>query len=66
MLNYLTGEDPARRRNTCPQYVSRVDGRKKNINNRSIITQVLSACFPEAVLKTLPISWSSLMIIYKM
>ena len=22
------GEDPARRRNTCPQYLSRVDGRK--------------------------------------
>ena len=26
---YVAGEDPARRRNTCPQYLSRVDGRKK-------------------------------------
>ena len=31
-MKYVAGEDPARRRNTCPQYLSRVDGRKTLTN----------------------------------
>ena len=27
-MKYVAGEDPVKRRNTCPQYLSRVDGRK--------------------------------------
>jgi hypothetical protein len=27
-MKYVAGEDPARRRSTCPQYQSGVDGRK--------------------------------------
>jgi hypothetical protein len=29
---YVAGEDPARRRNTCPQYLRRVDERKTPTN----------------------------------
>ena len=31
-MKYVAGEDPAKRRNTCPQYMSRVDGRKTLTN----------------------------------
>jgi hypothetical protein len=32
-MKYVAGEDPARRRNTCTQYLSRVDGRKPSHTN---------------------------------
>jgi hypothetical protein len=31
-MKYVAGEYPAKRRNTCPQYLSRVDGRKTLTN----------------------------------
>ena len=31
-MKYVAGEDPAKRRNFCPQYLSRVDGRKTLTN----------------------------------